>query len=154
MSVCVHLETAWRHCQRCRLNILITDCTVSAVARQPATAQHVAGSIPARPNSLFDPQIVVSGLGVVCMSTYMVVNAPKTQVQFYFFKLCPTLGFAPVSWVRLQTYKFTHHNLWFTPRGVLYGNRTRDTLPSSELPSHRVNLAVEKIFKYNGKRMK
>uniref|UniRef100_A0A2H1VIM9 SFRICE_030693 n=1 Tax=Spodoptera frugiperda TaxID=7108 RepID=A0A2H1VIM9_SPOFR len=52
------------------------DCTVSAVA-----GQHVAGSIPARNNSLCDPQIVISGLDGMCMRNCMFVNAPTTQAK-------------------------------------------------------------------------
>uniref|UniRef100_A0A2H1W4V1 SFRICE_010530 n=1 Tax=Spodoptera frugiperda TaxID=7108 RepID=A0A2H1W4V1_SPOFR len=60
-------------------------------------------------------------------------------------KRCPTLGFSPVSWVRLQTYNsHTHHTqtrnnkLWITQRIVSCGNRTRYTLHGSQLLSRTV----------------
>lgn len=38
----------------------------------------MAGSISARKNSLYHPQIIVLGLGVMCMWTCMFINAPTT----------------------------------------------------------------------------
>ncbi|KAF9799587.1 hypothetical protein SFRURICE_018774 [Spodoptera frugiperda] len=79
----------------------------------------------------------------------------KLEGKYIFFlfykKRCPTLVFSPVSWVRLQTYKFTYtydtqtrnNNLWITQRVAQCGNRTRCTLRGSRLPSHRANRAVQ-----------
>ncbi|KAF9824754.1 hypothetical protein SFRURICE_016863, partial [Spodoptera frugiperda] len=53
-----------------------------------------------------------------------------------FFKRCPTLGFSSVSWTR-------NNNLWITQRVAPCGNRTRFTLRSSRLFSHRADRAVK-----------
>ncbi|KAF9807431.1 hypothetical protein SFRURICE_005389 [Spodoptera frugiperda] len=64
------------------------------------------------------------------------------KIHRFFFKRCPTLGFSPVSWTR-------NNNLWIKQRVVPCGNRTRDTLHGSQLPSHRAICLYKKMPIYS-----
>ncbi|KAF9795629.1 hypothetical protein SFRURICE_010387 [Spodoptera frugiperda] len=47
--------------------------------------------------------------------------------------------------------KTRNNNLWITQRVAPCGNRTRDTLHGSQLPSHRANCAVKDLVKIDRK---
>uniref|UniRef100_A0A2H1VA41 SFRICE_017656 n=1 Tax=Spodoptera frugiperda TaxID=7108 RepID=A0A2H1VA41_SPOFR len=83
-------------------------------------------------------------------STQCVIPDDNLAVHFDKIKKkrCPTLGFSPVSWVRLHTHdtQTRNNNLWVTQRVAPCGNRTRYPLRGSQLPSHRTNRAFEFII--------
>uniref|UniRef100_A0A2H1WJZ6 SFRICE_023415 n=1 Tax=Spodoptera frugiperda TaxID=7108 RepID=A0A2H1WJZ6_SPOFR len=104
--------------------INIRDCTVGTLAEQQAAVQRVVGSIPERSNSLCDPQIVVSGMGVMCMWNCMFVNAPTTQEKILMFGIIKFIAtglevLTGVGTTRLLTGESALYNLYRVDEQVL-----------------------------------
>lgn len=55
------------------------------------------------------------------------LNSLNINLTNKHFKRCHTLGFSPMSWMRLQTYTFIVHHILITPRPetTIYGSHKR-----------------------------